>query len=146
MESAVLCIQILSKKCDRLLFRRKLDEWSWQAAEQLIFQSEKHIKICLFAFIQVLLMSPLKKVKTISGKEFLLKWTYPRLSNINSFWKLTTVLKHFVIRYEANDFQTAEHCGTHLDAPVHFGRTKWSVDQIPPERFIGPGLFWNFQH
>lgn len=43
-------------------------------------------------------------------------------------------------RYEANDISTAEHCGTHLDAPVHFARNHWSVDQIPPEHFFGPGI------
>lgn len=42
-------------------------------------------------------------------------------------------------RYEANAFTTAEHCGTHLDAPCHFAKGAWSVDQIPPDRFYGPG-------
>ena len=38
-----------------------------------------------------------------------------------------------------NSFRTGEHMGTHLDAPVHFGRNKWSLDQIPIDRFFGPG-------
>ncbi len=31
-----------------------------------------------------------------------------------------------------------EHFGTHLDSPAHFGRGRWTVDQIPPERLIAP--------
>jgi kynurenine formamidase len=33
--------------------------------------------------------------------------------------------------YSANKFSTAEHGGTHIDAPVHFAKGKHSVDEIP---------------
>jgi kynurenine formamidase len=39
--------------------------------------------------------------------------------------------------YAANNFSAAEHGGTHLDAPVHFGEGKWTTDQIPLDRLIG---------
>ena len=39
--------------------------------------------------------------------------------------------------YAANNFASAEHGGTHVDAPLHFARGRWSVDQIPPERLMG---------
>ena len=42
--------------------------------------------------------------------------------------------------YAANSFSTAEHGGTHLDAPVHFAQGKQSVDQIPLQRFFGPAV------
>ncbi len=42
--------------------------------------------------------------------------------------------------YAANSFSTAEHGGTHLDAPVHFAQGHPSVDQIPVERFLGPAV------
>lgn len=42
--------------------------------------------------------------------------------------------------YAANSFCTAEHGGTHLDAPVHFAEGRWTADQIPLERFIGPAV------
>ena len=29
-----------------------------------------------------------------------------------------------------------EHGGTHLDAPYHFYKEGWTVDQIPPDRLI----------
>jgi kynurenine formamidase len=42
--------------------------------------------------------------------------------------------------YAANNFFTAEHGGTHLDAPVHFARGAQTVDQIPVERFVGAAV------
>lgn len=43
--------------------------------------------------------------------------------------------------YAANDFETAEHGGTHLDAPYHFHSNHWKVGDIPLERFIGKGNY-----
>jgi len=40
--------------------------------------------------------------------------------------------------YEAHRFRSAEHGGTHLDAPVHFSRSGAHVDEIPLEHLIGP--------
>ncbi|MEE9207501.1 MAG: cyclase family protein [Gemmatimonadota bacterium] len=40
--------------------------------------------------------------------------------------------------YAANNISLAEHGGTHVDAPVHFGEGKRSVDEIPVEQLIGP--------
>jgi kynurenine formamidase len=42
--------------------------------------------------------------------------------------------------YAANNFSTSEHGGTHLDAPVHFAEGKWTTDQIPLERLVGPAV------
>ncbi|KAK6176200.1 hypothetical protein SNE40_014528 [Patella caerulea] len=42
--------------------------------------------------------------------------------------------------YEANYFSTAEHGGTHLDAPAHFSKGKWRTHEIPVERLVGPGV------
>ena len=41
--------------------------------------------------------------------------------------------------YEANSFCTAEHGGTHIDAPVHFAKGRHSVDEVPLQRLMGPG-------
>lgn len=40
--------------------------------------------------------------------------------------------------YAANRFDTAEHGGTHLDAPIHFAAHGETADRIPVERFLGP--------
>jgi len=42
--------------------------------------------------------------------------------------------------YAANNFSTSEHGGTHIDAPVHFAKGHWSVDQIPLEQLIGAAV------
>ncbi len=40
--------------------------------------------------------------------------------------------------YESYQVATAEHGGTHLDAPIHFSEGKQSTEEIPIERLIGP--------
>lgn len=42
--------------------------------------------------------------------------------------------------YTAYDIETAEHGGTHLDAPVHFAEGGQAADEVPLERLAGPGL------
>ena len=42
--------------------------------------------------------------------------------------------------YEANSFRTAEHGGTHLDAPIHFAAARHHTDEIPLERLMGPAV------
>src|SRR6516162_533552 len=45
--------------------------------------------------------------------------------------------------YYSRVFTTQEHYGTHLDAPAHFARGMWTVDQIPPERLVRPLVVLN---
>lgn len=40
--------------------------------------------------------------------------------------------------YFAREISLPEHFGTHLDAPAHFARGLWTVDQISPERLVAP--------
>ena len=42
--------------------------------------------------------------------------------------------------YAANNFSTAEHGGTHIDAPIHFAKGGQTVDQIPLENLIGKAI------
>ncbi|OUR90859.1 cyclase [Flavobacteriales bacterium 34_180_T64] len=42
--------------------------------------------------------------------------------------------------YSANNFSTAEHGGTHIDAPIHFAKKGQSVDEIPLENLIGNAI------
>ena len=42
--------------------------------------------------------------------------------------------------YASNDLRFAEHTGTHIDAPYHFSRVGRTVDAIPVEQLIGPGV------
>ena len=42
--------------------------------------------------------------------------------------------------YAAKQFATAEHGGTHLDAPFHFAKEGATAESIPLERLILPGI------
>lgn len=42
--------------------------------------------------------------------------------------------------YAANNLCLAEHGGTHMDAPIHFGRDKDTADQVPLRAGIGPAV------
>lgn len=42
--------------------------------------------------------------------------------------------------YAANTFETSEHGGTHIDAPVHFAQGRHAVDEIPLERLMGAAV------
>jgi len=42
--------------------------------------------------------------------------------------------------YAAHRFRSAEHGGTHLDAPVHFAEGRDSVEAIPLERLMGEAV------
>lgn len=42
--------------------------------------------------------------------------------------------------YASYDYSGSEHVGTHLDAPFHFAQGRWTADQIPLSKTIGPGV------
>ena len=42
--------------------------------------------------------------------------------------------------YSANAFSTPEHGGTHIDAPIHFHEQGQTVDRIPLEHLVLPGV------
>jgi kynurenine formamidase len=45
--------------------------------------------------------------------------------------------------YAANKFCAAEHGGTHVDAPIHFNAKGRTVDALPLEQLIAPGILVN---
>ena len=42
--------------------------------------------------------------------------------------------------YAANHFTTAEHGGTHMDAPIHFAQGRLTADQVPLSAMMGPAV------
>jgi kynurenine formamidase len=42
--------------------------------------------------------------------------------------------------YEANRFRSAEHGGTHMDAPAHFAAGGDTTDAVPLERLVAPAV------
>lgn len=58
-------------------------------------------------------------------------------------FELDTVFRGFTDKgyyYAANNFATAEHGGTHIDAPIHFSETGQTVDEIPLEKLLGRAI------
>jgi len=45
--------------------------------------------------------------------------------------------------YASNRLEMAEHGGTHIDAPVHFYKEGRTLDQVPIEQLVGPGVHIN---
>ena len=99
-----------------------------------------------FCFLTVLLISSCKEATTDPSTIIDLSYPYEART---PFWptadgfQLDTVAygptpgNYF---YSAFSFSTAEHGGTHIDAPIHFAEAKRTVDQIPLEQLIGPGI------
>ncbi len=42
--------------------------------------------------------------------------------------------------YASGVFSASEHGGTHLDAPIHFAESGWSVDEIPINQLTAPAI------
>jgi len=42
--------------------------------------------------------------------------------------------------YASYNYSASEHVGTHMDAPFHFAQGKWTTDEIPLGRTIGPAV------
>jgi kynurenine formamidase len=47
--------------------------------------------------------------------------------------------------YSAYEFKSAEHGGTHIDAPIHFAEGKMTVDEIQIDQLIGPAVVIDVQ-
>ena len=68
--------------------------------------------------------------------------------NTNSVHLKDVLLYLYALYYRLfyNSFgKTTEHGGTHMDAPMHMFDSKkrpnlWFMDQVPPERLVGPGV------
>lgn len=48
--------------------------------------------------------------------------------------------------WNASTLQLYSHCGTHMDAPYHFGVNAQTIDNLPPERFISEAWVVNLTH
>lgn len=64
-------------------------------------------------------------------------WVTAKEFELDTVFKGKTDKGYF---YAANNFSTAEHGGTHIDAPIHFAKNGKSVDEIPLEKLIGNAI------
>lgn len=72
-----------------------------------------------------------------------------QFNNETIYWPTALAFSHIKVHenftadgyyYSSYDIRASEHGGTHLDAPRHFSAGKWTTDQIPLDRLIGPAI------
>lgn len=101
-------------------------------------------------FLSFLLVMAISSV-SVAGDFFNGQWVdlTHEFSEETIYWptadlfKKTTVFKGYTeagFYNTAYNFSCAEHGGTHVDAPIHFYENGNTVDQIPIEQLIGPGV------
>lgn len=65
------------------------------------------------------------------------------------YWPTNMPFKHDTVFYGINDkgyfyssfkFSAEEHGGTHFDAPIHFGNQRSTIEKVPVNQLIGPGV------
>lgn len=64
-------------------------------------------------------------------------------------YAMTTISADFRIGLNGFNSETLSmntHTGTHLDVPYHFFENGQTVDQVPLESFMGPGVFCDLRH
>ena len=82
--------------------------------------------------------------------------SYP-YNNKTLYWGTSTRFQHklvyagpikeknitLALYYSSYDLTTAEHGGTHIDAPIHFAQGAWAIDDIPAENLVGKAVVVN---
>jgi kynurenine formamidase len=54
--------------------------------------------------------------------------------------QVTKVRDHDKDGFYVNSWTLVEHHGTHVDAPIHFAKGKWSADEIPDATLVAPAV------
>ncbi|KAH9387674.1 hypothetical protein TYRP_008867 [Tyrophagus putrescentiae] len=70
----------------------------------------------------------------------IMKWIDKKPFDIQ-FQNGTAQFGNATVWYQSDDLSQSTHTGTHLDAPVHFGKGKWTVSDIPLHRLVERPLF-----
>ncbi len=105
----------------------------------------KFFLTCIILLILITSCAPVEK--KLSDYEWVdLSYAY---DSTTPFWptsdgfRLDTVSYGMTVKnyfYSAFSFASAEHGGTHIDAPIHFAEGRRTVDQIPLEQLMGMGI------
>jgi|SRR5215813_11553449 len=101
-----------------------------------------------FCLLLLLVVSTFAQVKPASPPSAIVDLSYSFDSN-SVYWPTAETFKlekdfegitEKGYYYSAYRYTAAEHGGTHIDAPVHFAKGHNSVDQIPLDQLMGPGI------
>ena len=107
----------------------------------------KHYSICIcssllyLAFVSAVFAEPVKALHLVdlthSFNQTTIYWPTSKSFEMEIVHRGKTKGGYW---YEANNFSTAEHGGTHMDAPAHFSEGRWRIDQVPLEKLIAAGV------
>lgn len=106
-------------------------------------------KVCVLLF----LFGASGCVSTHSSPETLLDLTYP-FDEHTIYWpnnapfhweKSSWGHTHQGYWYASGVFSASEHGGTHIDAPIHFAESGWSVDEIPLSHLTAKAVVLDIQ-
>ncbi|XP_069687445.1 kynurenine formamidase-like [Periplaneta americana] len=61
---------------------------------------------------------------------------WPGVQRFNIILRTRQIDQGGIPWFAVNTFETAEHVGTHIDAPFHFNETGWKLGNIPEDRFF----------
>ena len=92
--------------------------------------------LVLFPLLGASAESPWIELSYPFNKETIYWPTAESFKHIEVFENFTTAGYY----YSSYDISASEHGGTHLDAPRHFAAGKWTADEIPLDRLIGPAI------
>jgi kynurenine formamidase len=65
-----------------------------------------------------------------------MQWPKFRSFEMKTVMNGTQNLGGYEVWIQAEEIYMAVHSGTHMDAPCHIGRGKWTIDQIPLEHLV----------
>lgn len=115
------------------------------------------MKIGIIVFLSLILVNCQPKIKSLNDHIFnennlndshIIDLTY-EFSEKTIYWVTSKQFELEIVAngktdkdfyYSANNLSTAEHGGTHIDAPIHFAENKQTVDQIPLENLMGRAI------
>jgi kynurenine formamidase len=126
--------------------RYYLDADAWSALQKL--RRRTALIVLVVALILILLGVLIAKLVAQAPEARVVDLGHPITSSDPS-WDGKPAFERSVVAtfdkdgYAGGKIVVEEHFGTHVDAPAHFSKSGWTVDQIPPDRLYRPGICIN---
>jgi len=83
--------------------------------------------------------APRPRGRTVLGLSYVLSPQFPIWPGFPPI-EVTKIKDYDTDGFYANTWTLAEHHGTHVDAPIHFVKGKWSADEIPDSALVAPAV------
>ena len=80
-----------------------------------------------------------RRARNVMGLSHVLSAQFPIWPGFTPI-EVTKVRDHDKDGFYVNSWILVEHHGTHVDAPIHFAKGKWSADEIPDATLVAPAV------